>query len=68
MNGICARCGHTRAEHCKGHISHTEWKDDRGQGLKHQRSGICTGPHCNEALCSCVSFVNYYLTPLERND
>jgi hypothetical protein len=54
---ICARCGHTRAKHCKGNQTHVAMKDDRGQGLEHQRTVVCKGQHCEQPICSCVSFI-----------
>jgi hypothetical protein len=49
----CSNCGHLRSEHCKGNVRHAHYKDEMRMVPK-PRVSFCGGPHCEEALCSCV--------------
>jgi hypothetical protein len=52
---ICAFCGHSQKEHCKGNVAHGDLKEI-GKMLTHPKETVCTGRHCNQPLCCCVDF------------
>jgi hypothetical protein len=55
----CARCDHTRAEHCTAGTQHTDHKEDARMVPIEWRHGTtkCVTNHCNQPLCSCVDFI-----------
>ena len=52
----CARCGHKDSDHCKGGVSHSEYKEQSRQ-WKQVRQTVCATRHCDQPLCSCVEFM-----------
>ena len=62
MENNCAFCNHSEKDHCKGGVSHTNYKEDaRMLAVADRRHTVtCVSRHCKVALCCCIG----YLGPL----